>query len=139
MEQKQYRILMFVEDEPDLIELYKFAFESAGFIIQTVTNGEDALKIIQDLLKGKVELPSAIILDILLPGISGMDVLRKIRKHQEFNKIPIIMFTNYSSEEFMEETKKTENTSYILKTDVVPNQLVGIVRKKIEEAEKRYA
>lgn len=130
---------MFVEDEIDIVELYKFAFESAGFLIRTVDNGEDALKIIQELIQEKIDFPSAIILDILLPGISGMDVLREIRKHPKINKIPTIMFTNYSSEEFMEEAKRTENTFYILKADVTPDQLVKITKEKIKEAEERYA
>lgn len=140
MEQKRYRILMFVEDEPDLIELYRFAFESAGFIIQSVGTGEEAMEIIQKLLKEEKEIepPNAIILDILLPGISGMDILRELRKYPKFNKIPIIIFTNYSNPEYMKEVSQTENTEYVLKTDATPDQLVEIVRNKIKEVEEKY-
>lgn len=135
MEQKQYRILMFVEDEQDLVELYRVAFETAGFLIQNVGTGEEAIEIIKKLLGEEIEAPSAIILDILLPGISGMDILREIRKYEQFDRIPIIMFTNYSSDEFKEEARRTKNTEYILKMDATPDQLVEIVRRKIKQSD----
>ncbi|MEK7555425.1 MAG: response regulator [Patescibacteria group bacterium] len=138
MEQKKYKILMFVEDEPDLIELYGVVFETAGFAIQSVSSGEEALVIIQKLIKEEIESPSVIILDILLPGISGIDILREVRKHEKFDRIPVIIFTNYSSVEIKEEVKNTENTEYILKVDVTPDQLVKITIKKIEESIKLY-
>ncbi|HDH31406.1 MAG TPA: response regulator [Candidatus Wolfebacteria bacterium] len=141
MEQKQehkYRILMFVEDEPDLIELYRIAFESAGFLIQGIGTGEEAVEVMDKLIKEEIEAPSVVILDILLPGISGMDVLREIRKHEKFNKIPVIMFTNYSSDDIREEVKNTKNAEYVLKMDATPDQLVEIAIKKIEEAKKIY-
>ncbi|MEE8131808.1 MAG: response regulator [Candidatus Paceibacterota bacterium] len=139
MEQKhKYRILMFVEDEPDLIELYRIAFESANFQIQGIGTGEEAVEVMNKFMKEEIEAPSVIILDILLPGMSGMDVLREIRKHEKFDNIPVIMFTNYSSDDIREEVKNTKNAEYILKMDATPDQLVEIAIKKIEEAKKIY-
>lgn len=125
---------MFVEDEPDLIELYRGAFEAAGFLIQEVNNGEDALVLIPKLLKEEVKIPSIIIIDILLPGISGMDILREIRKYEKLDKIPIIIFTNYSSDEYRQEVRQMKNTEYILKIETTPDQLVEIAKRKIKEA-----
>lgn len=137
-ERKKYKILMFVEDEPDLVELYGVAFETAGFSIQSVNNGEEALLIIQKLIKEEIDSPSAIILDVLLPGISGMDILREIRKHEKFNRIPVIIFTNYSSDKIKNEANNTKNTEYILKVDASPAQLVEITIRKIKESEALY-
>lgn len=135
-QKKQYKILMFVEDEPDLIEICRVAFESANFLIQNISTGEEALEVIKKLIKEEIEIPSVIILDILLPGISGMDILREIRKHEKFDKIPVIMFTNYSSDEFREEVRNTKNAEYVLKMDATPDQLVEIAIKKIKQSEK---
>lgn len=131
MAKKKSKIL-FLEDEPDIVELYKIAFEEGGFEMESLTNGKDVLKRLQDFSSGKAEKPNAMILDILLPDISGMDILKEVRKNSVFNDIPVVMFTNYSSDKIREEIKGIKNTSYILKTDTAPDMLVAIVRGMID-------
>lgn len=124
----------YVEDEVDLIELCKIAFQISGFEMRSSSTGEDAMQEVKKIINKEIDAPDAFILDVLLPGISGMEIMREIRKHPELNKIPIIIFTNFSDGHIKEEAQKTINTGYILKTDIVPTQLVKIVAKKIEEA-----
>lgn len=131
MAKKKFKIF-FVEDEPDIIELYKIAFEEGGFEMESLTNGKDVLKRLQDFASGKSEKPNAMILDILLPDISGMEILKEVRKNTVFDDIPVVMFTNYSSDKIREEIKGIKNTSYILKTDTAPDMLVAIVRGMID-------
>ena len=100
--------------------------------MESLSNGKDVLKRLEDFASGKAEKPHAMILDILLPDISGMEILKEVRKNPVFDPIPIVMFTNYSSDKIREEIKGIKNTSYILKTDTAPDMLVAIVRGMID-------
>ncbi len=131
MQKKKPRVF-FVEDEPDIVELYRIAFEEGGFQMESLSNGKDVLKRLKDFENDAAEKPNAMILDILLPDISGMEILKEVRKNPVFDQIPIVMFTNYSSDKIREEIKGIKNTSYILKTDTAPDMLVAIVRGMID-------
>ena len=114
---KRPRILLFVEDEPDIVELYKIAFEAEGFVVESVFNGQDALSKLKQYSNEDVDRPTVMILDILLPDMSGMDILKEIRKNSLFDNTPVIMFTNYSSDKIREEISNIPNTRYLLKME----------------------
>jgi len=83
---KQIKILL-VDDEPDFLESMSFWFNSKGFLVTTVSNGKDATNMV------KAFSPDAVFLDILLPGIDGVAVLKQIR---EFNQsVPVILMSAY--------------------------------------------
>lgn len=132
MNELQRKIAVYyVEDEPDLVELCGVAFRAAGIAMASSTNGEDAMEFIKKIISGEQPAPDAFILDVLLPGVSGMEIMREIRSHSELDNIPVIIFTNYSDSKIKDEAKNTKNTEYVLKTDIIPTQLVGIVMNKI--------
>jgi two-component system phosphate regulon response regulator PhoB len=76
-----------VEDEPDLKDALTFNFENEGFKVNSFSDGESFLKEI------KRKKPDLVILDLMLPGISGLDVCREIRTSDTFNDIAVIMLT----------------------------------------------
>jgi len=125
---KRPRILLFVEDEPDIVELYKIAFEAENFVVESVLNGQDALNRLKQYSQDDVKRPTVMILDILLPDISGMDILKEVRKNHLFDNTPVIMFTNYSSDRIRDEISKVSNTRYLLKMETSPAQLIDIVK-----------
>jgi len=129
---KRPRILLFVEDEPDIVELYKIAFEAEGFVVESVLNGQDALAKLKLYSDEDVNRPTVMILDILLPDISGMDILKEVRKNHLFDNTPVIMFTNYSSDKIRDEISKISNTRYLLKMETSPGQLVTLVKEMLK-------
>lgn len=129
---KRPRILLFVEDEPDIVELYKIAFEAEKFVVESVLNGQDALVKLKMYSEEDVHRPTVMILDILLPDISGMDILKEVRKNHLFDNTPVIMFTNYSSDKLRDEISKIPNTSYLLKMETSPGQLVALVKEMLK-------
>ena len=76
-----------VEDEPDIREALAYNFKKEGFNTFEFSNGEDCL---QEITKKK---PDVLILDIMLPGITGLDVCREIRSDEALSNIAIIMLT----------------------------------------------
>ena len=81
-----------VEDEPDLRDTLKYNLENEGFIVEAFSNGEDFLSSVD---KNK---PNLVILDLMLPGVSGLDVCRELRSNDNYDGIGIVMLTAKSEE-----------------------------------------
>ncbi len=80
------RVLV-VDDEGDIVDLLTFNLEKEGFAVTQAFDGESALKAI------RTERPDLVILDLMLPGLSGLDVCRQVRRDRETENLPIIMLT----------------------------------------------
>ena len=81
-----YRILV-VDDEPDITALVAYHLSKAGFRVSTAHTGPDALKAARE------ERPDMIILDLMLPGVSGYDVLAELRQRDETRDVGVILLT----------------------------------------------
>jgi two-component system, OmpR family, phosphate regulon response regulator PhoB len=81
-----HRILV-VDDEPDITALVAYHMAKAGHRVSTAANGSDALKAARE------ERPDIVILDLMLPGISGYDILAELRKHEETREVGVILLT----------------------------------------------
>jgi len=79
--------ILVVDDEEDILELLRYNLAKNGFNVITATSGEDALKIT------KTKTFDIILLDLMLPGIDGLDVCKEFKKNQSISSIPIIMLT----------------------------------------------
>lgn len=103
---KKKRILL-VDDEEDLLKAMKIRLESWGYTVTTASSGEDALNFIQK------ELPDAIILDIMMPVMNGIETLKKIR--QVTKAVPVFMLTAYSDKKNIDETLNLGISGFIPK------------------------
>lgn len=115
MEKKK---ILLVDDEPDFLELIKTRLEANNFTVITASSGEEALD------KFAKEKPSAILLDILMPGINGLEVLEKIRKTNRH--IPVFIATAFTSEERFKTANQLNATGFILKTGNLKEQIANI-------------
>ncbi len=86
-----HRILV-VDDEPDLLELVRFNLSQAGFQVETATTGREALERLE------ASPPDLIVLDLMLPDVSGNDICRQVRSDPALAEIPIVMLTAKSEE-----------------------------------------
>jgi two-component system, OmpR family, alkaline phosphatase synthesis response regulator PhoP len=84
--------IVVVEDEPDIRKLVQYNLAQEHFSILEAEDGEQALKII------KREKPSLVILDLMLPGLSGLEVCRTIRQQPDTSRLPILMLTAKAAE-----------------------------------------
>ena len=84
--------LLLVEDDPDLLEILRLTFENEGYRTVQATNGEDALRI------ARRQSPDMVILDVMLPGLDGIEVCRQIRADPALKHLPILMLTARSEE-----------------------------------------
>ena len=81
------KTLLLVEDDPDLLEVLRLTFEHEGFKLVLARNGEEALD------KAQRFAPDLIVLDVMMPGLDGIEVCRRLRAQPSFRKLPILMLT----------------------------------------------
>lgn len=81
-----YRILV-VDDEPDITALVAYHLARAGYRVSTAGNGQDALKAARE------ERPDVVVLDLMLPGVSGYEVLRELRQRRDTGDVGVILLT----------------------------------------------
>lgn len=79
--------ILVVDDEEDVLELVRYNLDKNGYRVETATTGEDALA------KARAKLPDLIILDLMLPGIDGLEVCKKLKRDTKTENIPVIMLT----------------------------------------------
>lgn len=84
--------IFIVEDDMDISELLEFNLKRQGYTVETCNNGSEAY---QNIIK---ELPDLVILDLSLPGLSGMEICRYMRNNRHTRKIPVIILTARTAE-----------------------------------------
>jgi len=119
------RILV-VEDEVHIQRLIKLVLEKNGFVVDAVGTGEEAL---QHLAMGQ-EKPDLVLLDILMPGIDGLTVLRTIKANAVTRDIPVVMLTALAQENVVVQGIKLGAKDYIRKP-FHPTELVKRLAKHI--------
>jgi CheY-like chemotaxis protein len=82
------RLVLVVDDDPDLLELTRFVLENEGIVVETATNGEDALEVLRAGAR-----PGLVLLDLMMPVMNGWMFLDEIAKIPSFKAIPVVVFT----------------------------------------------
>lgn len=121
---KQKTILL-VEDDDNLANVYETRFQAEGFKTVRVSNGEDAL---QTTLQAR---PDIILLDVMMPKVSGFDVLDILRNTPETADIKVIMLTALSQESDRERAKSLGVNDYLVKSQVVIADVVDRVKQHL--------
>lgn len=122
-----------VEDETELIDIYKAVFSKEGFEVEEVRFGADAQEEIEKWIKGERPKPAFIILDLILPDMNGIVLLKKIKSEKETRDIPIFVLTNYSSKEIEKTLQNYKVEGYFVKTDISPQDLLKLIKKVLEK------
>lgn len=129
--------ILLVEDDPFIAEIYQKKFESSGFDVVNVITGKAVLK---EVLVKKFDL---ILLDLVLPEMSGMDVLRELRHNPVYSKeLKVVVFSNLSSTEDRDECLKLGADGFISKTEFSPSEVVVEVNRflrQFNEQEKNFS
>jgi CheY-like chemotaxis protein len=119
--EKATRIL-WVDDEIDLLQAYIFFLEAKGYKVETASNGDDALGLVE---QGDFDL---IFLDENMPGLSGLETLSRIKIIKP--NVPVVMITKSETEDIMEEAIGSKIADYLIKP-VNPNQILLSIKKNI--------
>jgi len=127
--------IFIVEDEADIIELYRLVFEKNDMKLESASTGKEGLEKLRGFVKEGVSKPDMILLDLLLPDISGIKILKEVKKTDELKNIPLIVLSNYNKGQIphLEEGDELElkDVPYLVKIETSPQQLADYIKKKI--------
>lgn len=116
-------LILLVEDDPLLVKMYVTKFSMEGFNIATAGDGEEGLQ------KATQLKPSFIILDVMMPKMSGTDMLSALRKTPEGKNIPVIVLTNLTQQDEAVKLQNLGVKEYLVKAMLTPSEVLEKVRK----------
>lgn len=115
--------VLIVEDDKALSNVLTDKLKNEGFFVLTAKNGEEGLKI------GFKEKPDLILLDVIMPKMNGLKMLKLLRENQWGKTVPVLLLSNDDDPEHIRETLKDNATDYLIKSDW---ELEDVI-KKIQE------
>jgi len=118
--------IMWVEDDKFLSDLISRKLSGKGATLLRATNGQDALNL---LTKDK---PNIIVLDVMLPGMSGYEILQKIKMDPSSRDIPVIMLSNMGQREDFEKSEKLGAVKFLVKAAFTLDQILQEIRHYIK-------
>jgi len=121
--------LLIIEDDAPTIKLFKEIFPMAGFEIEVLDLGKKGVERMKEIREGKKEKPDLILLDLILPDINGIEVLKEARRYPETKNLKIYALTNYSNPEFNDELNKEGIDKILIKAQYSLKELIEIIKE----------
>jgi len=122
-----------IEDDNFLRELLVRKLESAGFKILAAITGEDGLKIMRETVPNL----DIVLLDLVLPGMHGFDVLGEIKKDTKINKVPVIILSNLGQEEEIKKGLDLGAEDFLIKANFTPGAIMRKVNKVLLKSKEQ--
>lgn len=119
--------ILIAEDDPTLKDAYVLILQHAGYEVAVAADGREA---IAQLIKEK---PRLLILDMLMPGMSGIEVLKDPKVQALRGEVKVIAFSNLSDRDTLDQLDELQVDRYLLKSSVVPQELIEHVRQVLAE------
>lgn len=116
-----------VEDDQTISQMYRFKFEAEGFTVETAENGKLGLELAEAMK------PDIILLDLMMPEMTGDQMLAELRKKSWGKDIKVIILTNMGEQEIPAEVKQLGVSAVILKADMTPRQVAELVKKQLSQ------
>ncbi len=115
--------ILLVEDNLQLRDIYKYFLEHHGFIVQDATDGKKALKAAKDFQ------PDLVLLDIMMPEMDGLEVLKHLRHNPDYKstKSKIVILTNLGDSSKVDEAVSRDIDGYVVKAEIVLGDLLDII------------
>ncbi len=124
---KRKKTVLLIEDEASLQEAVKMKLEKAGVEVIAASTGEEGISLL------KKEKPDLVWLDILLPGINGLEVLRRIREDAQMKELPVIVVSVSGGQEKIKQAFSMNVVDYLIKSEYTIDDLIKKVKHILDE------
>ena len=122
MDENKQKTILIVDDDTFLLNMYVTKFQKAGYEVNTARSGAEVLKKLEEGYR-----PNIMLLDVVLPGMDGIELLKEIQMKKLADGTIFVMFTNQGGGEEIEQAKKLGVSDYIIKASLVPSEIVSKV------------
>jgi DNA-binding response OmpR family regulator len=119
------KIILLIEDDKFLRELMSQKLAKEGYTVIEAVDGEDGLK------KSKENKAGLVLLDLILPGIDGFEVLTRMKADPEINQVPVIILSNLGQREDVERGMTLGASDYLIKAHFTPGEIIEKIKNII--------
>ncbi|PIP26861.1 MAG: response regulator [Candidatus Moranbacteria bacterium CG_4_9_14_3_um_filter_40_7] len=119
--------IMVVEDDSFVMDIYQTKLSQEGYEVIQAENGVEAFK------KLETKIPDLILLDIIMPYMDGLQMLKKIKLEEKLKNIPVILLTNLSQKENIDEGLGLGAEGYLIKSHFTPSEVLEKIKKYIKK------
>lgn len=118
------KTILFIEDDPFIVDMYKHALTKAGYTVDTAYDGKQGL---EKALTNKYDL---MLVDIMIPEITGIELLEKLRaqKGEDMGGTKVIVLTNLAQDEESRRALEAQADGYLIKADITPAKLIDLIK-----------
>ena len=116
-----------VEDDVAIAQMYRFKFEAEGYQVETAENGRLGLELAEKMR------PDMILLDLMMPEMTGEELLTAMRKTAWGKDIKVVVLTNRGEQEIPDSVREQGVTAVILKADMTPRQVAELVKGALKK------
>jgi PleD family two-component response regulator len=127
IERPQGPKVLVIEDDQFLRDMLVDKLVAEGFGVAEAVDGETGMEVLQK------EKPKLVLLDIILPGIDGFEVLQRMQKDPEMSKIPILIISNLGAQKDIDKAKELGALDYIIKAHFTPGEIIKKVRQALSQ------
>ncbi|PID31680.1 hypothetical protein CR970_04545 [Candidatus Saccharibacteria bacterium] len=115
-----------IEDDQAIAQMYRMKFEAEGYDVQTAENGRYGLGLLNEFR------PDIVLLDLMMPEMSGDEMLVELRKTDWGKDLKVIVLTNMGEQEAPEVVKDLNVRQFIVKADMTPRQVAEMVKAELK-------
>lgn len=123
MNQPKKKVL-FIDDDKFLLDMYSLKFGNSGYEVKTADSTDVAMKMIRE-----GYIPDAMLIDIVMPGMDGLEFVAALRKEKLAESSYIIMLTNQGASDDIARAKRFNVDGYIVKATTIPSEVLAQVEK----------
>jgi DNA-binding response OmpR family regulator len=114
-----------IEDDQAISQMYRIKFEAEGYKVETAENGRLGLQLIESMR------PDIILLDLMMPEMTGDELLEKLRVTDWGKATPVVVLTNMGEQEISPRVRELGVNAVILKADMTPRQVAELVKQQL--------
>lgn len=119
--------ILITEDNVDIQAIYQAKLLAEGYDVSSASDGKEAF------LRIRERMPDLILLDIIMPGMDGLEFLRKAAKEKSLAGVPIVVMTNLGQDEDRAQCEKLGATKFLIKTEISIDDLANMVKAVLAE------
>src|SRR5204863_570085 len=125
------KTVLIIEDDRAVAATYRHKFKEAGFLVEVAPDGVEGVKMVSSLR------PDAVVLDLLMPRLDGIEVLKFIRGHPDLSATPVVVFSNSYMTNLVESAWRAGADECLMKASTMPAHLLNTVNKVMSRPNRR--
>jgi CheY-like chemotaxis protein len=118
--------ILVVEDDKFLRKVYESKLPKEGFLVISATNGEEGLAAI------KKELPDIVLLDLIMPVMTGFEMLEQVNKDKSLSKIPVLVLSNLGQDDDVKKAKDLGAKDFLIKSNLSVKEIIEKVKQYLK-------